>query len=164
MPLFRIAVGYTTDHRRSEPVILAGSFDQRVLQAAIDSAPTEQLRFELGTFHFQRRATRSTGASVEPVSSVAETAMDDDRPTAEEGAAMLARIHELEDQLADALLQLKSVSLKPDSLPPSPSPAPIPAAAENAAAGDVAAENLDSSDPAADIASAAAGGRKRKTS
>jgi hypothetical protein len=68
MPNLRIAVGYLTDHRKSEGVVLAASFDQAKLQAAVDQAKPEFLRFEFGIFGFARGARRS-GKVVEPLSS-----------------------------------------------------------------------------------------------
>jgi hypothetical protein len=62
MRLFRIAIGYRTAHRQSEPAVLAFGYDQAVLQKAIDTAPPEFVRFETGSFHFLRTARRALGA------------------------------------------------------------------------------------------------------
>lgn len=66
MPNYRLAIGYRTDHRTSEAVVLAGGFDQEKLQAAVNAAGPEFLRFEFGIFTFQRSASR-TGPAPEPV-------------------------------------------------------------------------------------------------
>jgi len=58
MPQFRIAIGYRTAHRHSEPVILGASYSPSDLQAAIDNAPAAIERFEVGAFHFVRRGRR----------------------------------------------------------------------------------------------------------
>lgn len=75
MPSFRIAIGYKTEHRRSTPVVLGASIDPAALQAAIDAAPADILRTEIGTFFFQRRGKRSN-SSVKVSSVPAEPALD----------------------------------------------------------------------------------------
>lgn len=61
MPNFRIALGYTTESRRqSAPVVLAAGSDQAKLQAAVDAAGPEFVRFEFGIFTFTRKAKRNS--------------------------------------------------------------------------------------------------------
>lgn len=62
MPNLRLAIAYTTDHRNSEAVVLAGGFDQEKLQAAVNAAGPQFQRFEFGIFTFQRSAARTAAA------------------------------------------------------------------------------------------------------
>jgi hypothetical protein len=94
MAQFRIAVGYRTAHRRSEPVILAAGFSPADLQSAIDQADDSFERFETGVFTFMRRGRKSlhkpiaqraggTPAASVPVAS-AEDSPAEELPTAGE--------------------------------------------------------------------------------
>jgi len=60
MPQFRIAVGYRTAHRRSEPEILASGYSPEAVQAAVDNADPAFERIEMGAFHFIRKGRRRT--------------------------------------------------------------------------------------------------------
>lgn len=90
MKLIRLALGIRTAHRSTDAVVLAVGTDPAALQAAIDSAPAEFARFELGCFHFQRQGRRSSGAAPSEVKEETQPITEDD------GRAMLARIEELE--------------------------------------------------------------------
>ena len=91
MKNLRIALGYKTGHRNSEPSILAAGFEKGALQSAVDSAPAEFLRFEFGTFLFGQRARRSLGVSApEPADDFPIKG-----PTAEDALAMLEEIENL---------------------------------------------------------------------
>jgi len=58
MPQFRIAVGYRTAHRRSEPVIIASGFSPEEVQLAVDNCDPSFERIEMGAFHFMRKGRR----------------------------------------------------------------------------------------------------------
>ena len=94
MKLIRIALGIRTAHRSPDAEVLAVGTDPAALQAAIDSAPVEFARFELGCFHFQRQGRRTSG--VAPSESKSESLpLDED-----DGRAMIERIEKLEGILA----------------------------------------------------------------
>ncbi len=63
MPNTRILIGYRTEHRNSEGIVLATATRDDTLKAAVDAAPAEFVRFELGVFHFQRKARRSPNST-----------------------------------------------------------------------------------------------------
>lgn len=58
MPQFRIALGYRTAHRGSEPEIIAASFSPVAVQAAIDEADPAFQRIEVGAFQYIRKGRR----------------------------------------------------------------------------------------------------------
>ena len=58
MPQFRIALGYRTAHRGSEPEIIAASFSPVAIQAAIDQTGPEFPRIEVGAFQYIRKGRR----------------------------------------------------------------------------------------------------------
>lgn len=58
MPRLRLLLGYKTDHRNSTAEVLLASEDSAAIQGAIDQAPAEFLRFEIGQFYFQRKGRR----------------------------------------------------------------------------------------------------------
>jgi len=61
MPHLRIAIGYRTAHRDpSQAVVLGTGTDKAALQAAIDAAPADLVRFEFGVFTPVRKATRNS--------------------------------------------------------------------------------------------------------
>lgn len=89
MPQFRIAIGYRTAHRHSEPVILGASYSPEDLQAAIDNAPATIERFEVGSFHFARRGRRRnliTTTAIDSADQPASPAIEsqDEVPSVEE--------------------------------------------------------------------------------
>lgn len=133
MPLFRIAVGYRTEHRRSEPVILAGSLDLASLQGAVDSAPADLQRFEVGTFHFHRKAFRSGATPVPAPVTGSDTQEVDVAELIRQLGLSRSRNGELEQRIAE----LEAAAARPPDTSPLPMPAAsIPAPVENAGAGD----------------------------
>lgn len=58
MPQFRIALGYRTAHRGSEPEIIAASFSPVAVQAAIDEADPAFQRIEVGAFQYMRKGRK----------------------------------------------------------------------------------------------------------
>jgi hypothetical protein len=76
MPQFRIALGYKTPHRKSEPVILAASYSPEVIQEAINRSGPEIERVEVGAFHFIRRGKKHSGGKTPSGSRLAEPGGD----------------------------------------------------------------------------------------
>lgn len=125
MKNLRLALGYRTEHRNSEPAVLAVGFSQPALQSAVNSAPAEFRRFEFGTFLFSQRARRAAGATP------AETpeSFPIEGPTDEDALAMLAEIERLraivqtlEAQAASHRAELAEARL----VTPWPAPAELP--------------------------------------
>jgi hypothetical protein len=99
---FKIALGYKTEHRNSEPTILASGYDVAALQAVIDQAPAEFVRFDLGVFQWTQRARRKVAApAAVPVapSSTSEHGAPTHPPTAEVGIA--SAVESVEESAAD---------------------------------------------------------------
>lgn len=74
MPQFRIAIGYRTAHRHSEPKVIASGFSPEALQAAIDDAPPEIVRIEIGTFRFAKNGRRRNPKPEKPQESPSQPA------------------------------------------------------------------------------------------
>lgn len=104
MPNLRIALGYKTEHRKSEPAVLAAGFDQTAIQHAVDTAPADFQRFEIGSFFFGRRGRRNAGAvpAEAPEFPIAG-------PTDADALAMLAEIEKLHAALADERVKAQAL-------------------------------------------------------
>ncbi|MEQ1862993.1 MAG: hypothetical protein ABMA13_23980 [Chthoniobacteraceae bacterium] len=74
MPHLRIAIGYRTEHRSAEQAVVLGiGTDKAALQAAIDAAPADLLRFEFGVFTPTGKATRNSTPCTPPAPAADET-------------------------------------------------------------------------------------------
>lgn len=159
MKNLRIALGYKTGHRNSEPSILAAGFEKGALQAAVDSAPAEFLRFEFGTFFFGQRARRTLGVSApEPADDFPIKG-----PTEEDALAMFEEIERLRGELSSAnaagvaaVAEIERLKAELAAAIMAPAPAssanPSPAVTETPAAGTAPAEpaaesSAEDSDP-----------------
>lgn len=112
---FKIALGYKTEHRNSEPVILAAGFNAAALQGAIDAAPAEFLRFEIGVFQFTRKGRRTV-----PAPAPTETREDlFVGPTVDDMQAAVFRIGELEKLLEAANAENARLAAASTPVPPS---------------------------------------------
>ena len=99
MPNTRILIGYRTAHRNSDGVVIATATRDDTLKAAVDAAPAEFIRFELGVFQFQRKARRSPNSTPRKEDADAAKAV---LPNASGGAATPEALH---SRIAELVVQ-----------------------------------------------------------
>lgn len=158
MPYLRIAIGIRTPHRSMNAAGLYLGTDANMLQAAIDAAPPEFQRFEIGIFQFQRKGLRKgDAASARATIAAAERETEEDGntpfdgPSAADWDAALKRIAELEGLLAAAGKQLTpepSVPAAQNSPTQENQPEAVPSAP---AAGDAKAPAADTPGAATEV-------------
>ena len=68
----RIALGYRTEHRSGDAAVLGIGSDKTSLQALVDNAPAEFVRFEFGIFQSTGKAVRSETKGRAPVAAPAK--------------------------------------------------------------------------------------------
>jgi len=81
MPQFRIALGYRTAHRGSQPEIIAASFSPVDIQAAIEVSDPAFQRIEVGAFQYIRKGRRKSAPVPQAPEEVPADPSDQSDPT-----------------------------------------------------------------------------------
>jgi hypothetical protein len=98
--MLRLVIGYRTEHRESDPIVLYVGHDADAAQTAVDHSDPSLIRVEVAEVPHARRARKNRVADGEPLPLTAVPQITG-APTIEDALAMIERIEQLEKLLSE---------------------------------------------------------------